>query len=399
MCCLVSRFKHETSATVTDYNTPPEGIDPDAVAVRAGRRGTPYTDVHDWVTFSKISAEAKALYVIYRAHVNRARGDDLVWTSALVLAKIMGYSRGDKITRFNRELEDLGALQIDRNNVCGRMVFIVNQEPPAGYTGPLTVADWHVRNKADLDQFRETEKQKRDARRAAAKARKEAAPTGADDRGASVHPERGEPPVHPERGEPVAPVRGGPVHPGRGREQDVLEPEEENKKNQTPVAGATGGAEKPAKSEVAQTTIDGTEERLAPREATLSDLANEDARIWVEHWSGKGTPIAGDKVHAKLRSVILSFLKAGYTVKEIRAALVRIAAPVIPTADRMQRELATVRGVAVAPAGGASRGAGAAVNDHWRKTEGVKANIPAQVQASAPAAPRAEAVQTTGGSW
>jgi hypothetical protein len=392
----VSRFEHEMSATVTDYNTPPDGVDPDAVAVRAGRQGVPYTDVHDWVTFSSVTAEAKALYVIYRAHVNRARGDDLVWTSALVLAKIMGYSRGDKITRFNKELEDLGALQIDRNNVCGRMVFIVNQEPPAGYKGPLTVADWHARNKPELDRIRAEDKAKRDARRAAAKARKDAEAGTSEKDGGAVHPKQGEPAVHPERGEQVHAERGVPVHPERGREQDVLELEEENKKNQTPVADATGGESKPSS---AQTTIDGTEESLEPKAATLNELAKQDARIWMDYWSSKGSPIAGDHVHAKLRALIEKFLKAEYTVVEVREAFRRIGAPVIPTPDRVQRELAAVRGVAVAPVSGAGRGAGAAVNDHWNRDK-VPANVPAQTpKIPAPAAPRAQQIQTTGGAW
>lgn len=163
------------------------------------------------------------------------------------------------------------------------------------------------------------------------------------------------------------------------------------------MAGATGET---AKSGSAQTTIDGTEESLAPREATLTDLANEDARIWAEHWKTKGSPIAGDQVHAKLRSVILKFLKADYTVDEVREAFRRIGAPVIPTPDRVQRELATVRGVAVAPVSGAGRGAGASVNDHWRQPAAAPASVPAQTpKIPAPAAPRAQQIQTTGGAW
>lgn len=380
---------------MTDFNEPPDGMD--AVAVRAGRRGTTYTDVHDWVTFSDALPESKALYVVLRAHVNRLRADDLVWTSTLALAKVLTYSRGDKISPFIKDLTRLGAIDVERAGLHGRLMFTVNQEPPAGYTGPLTAADWHAQNKAELDRIRTEEKAKRDARRARAKTKK----TGEVDSPESVHPVSGEQAVHPDRGEPVHPESGEPVHPVSGREPDVLEPDEENQKNQTPVAGATGEAGMPAKPETAQTTIDGTEESLAPREATLKDLANEDARIWVEFWRGRGTPIAGAQVHAKLRSLILSFLTAEYAPAEIREALKRIAAPVVPTADRMQRELAVVRGVDVAPTSGAPRGAGARVNGTWNRQIGEPA-VPAQSNGTTvpvQSAPRAVAIQTTGGFW
>lgn len=393
----MSRELHEMSATVTDFNEPPPGTD--AVAVRPGRRGTTYTDVHDWVTFSNAMPESKALYVVLRAHVNRLRADDLVWTSTLALARVLTYSRGDKISPFIKDLARLGAIDVERAGLHGRLTFTVNQEPPAGYTGPLTAAEWHAENKPELDRIRAEEKDKRDARRARAKAKK-------TDDGSSepVHPEQGEQAVHPEQGEPVHPESGKPVHPVSGREPDVLEPDEENKKNQTPVAGATGGTGNPAKPGSAQTTIDGTEESLAPRDATLTDLANEDARIWAEFWKNKGTPIAGAQVHAKLRSLILSFLKAEYTATEIREAFKRIAAPVVPTADRLQRELAAVRGVDVAPTSGAPRGAGARVNDQWNRADDKPGREPAFAHAGGntvptQSAPRANAIQTTGGFW
>lgn len=366
------------------FNEAPEGAD---VAVKAGRRGSTYTDVHDWVTFSDVEPEAKALYVVLRAHVNRMRADDLVWTSTLALARVMTYSRGDKITKFIRQLEGIRAIDVDRNNVHGRMVFIVNQEPPEDYDGPLTAGEWHKRNKDELDRIRADEKAKRDARRARAKEKKE---SGSSD---SVHPDQGEQgdegSVHPDRGGQRHPDQGDVRPPVSGREPDVLEPDVPEPKN--PLADATAAEA----SQSMQTTIDGHDEPLKKERTEaqiVRDTAAAIARWWFEGWKKLGTPIMGDTAEAKLRALVGASLRSGYTDDELRQALRAYRTPSVPSADRLQRELAAVRGVGIpsARSGGSGR-----VNAHWNQPEMALAGATTET----PAAPKAAGIRTEGAHW
>lgn len=201
---------------------PPPSRKGSKVGFKTGRQGAPYTDIHEWVMFSSASAEAKALYVIMRAHVNRERGDNIVWMSGNTLAILLGYSRGDKIKKFLDELVKLGALsEPDRAGVHGVNVYEVHREPPKGYTGPLSVDEWYAANGPELDNRREIDKAGRDARRA----RQRAAMTGDEQqntRSTPVTPGRGEQAsedaVAPGRGEHVAPKRGEELAPVSGRE-------------------------------------------------------------------------------------------------------------------------------------------------------------------------------------
>lgn len=190
--------------------------DSDAVGLRTGRSAPTKTDIHDWVMYSGISPIAIALYVILRSHVNRERGDDLVWTSSLTLAVLLGdYSRGDKIKPYMDELVALKAIERERTGLHGRNQYLVHQLPPDGYTGPLNGKEWYARNKKDLEAKRAAEKVARDARRSKQKAQK-------NTRSSLVNPVSGEqaptPSVHPDSGEPVPLNRGEPVHPDSGRE-------------------------------------------------------------------------------------------------------------------------------------------------------------------------------------
>jgi hypothetical protein len=118
-----------------------------------------------------------------------------------------------------------------------------------------------------------------------------------------------------------------------------------------------------ADAKIAQTTIDGTDEDLGPREPTIKDIANSIARRWIEYWDEKGTPVvgAGPKVlHAKMVSSVKGALERGYSEEEVRAALTKIGRPTIPTPDRLGEELAAGRGhVSPQRTGNGHRGAGA----------------------------------------
>jgi hypothetical protein len=202
------------------------------VGVRGGRRAPDKTDIHNWVALSGIDPEAIALYNILRMHVNRDREDDLVWTSQLSLAVMMGKPRADKISPLLKALEELGAIDIHKVGVPCHNEYTVYQLPPQGYTGPTTLKAWYALHRPLIDMKRDAETQVREARRARKKA--EAAAAAAEGDGApAVTPDSGqldtpvsgrpEPPVS---GQPDAPESGQPVAPATGREPPAFEPPE-----------------------------------------------------------------------------------------------------------------------------------------------------------------------------
>ncbi|MBM0205057.1 hypothetical protein JNW90_19865 [Micromonospora sp. STR1s_5] len=207
------------------------------VDLKRGRESPQWTDVHDWVALSGISPGAIALYVILRMHVNRERDDDMVTTSTLTLAVLMGMSRGDKIKGYLDELVTLGAVDVDRTGLHRRNAYTVHQLPPPGYTGKITIKAWYAEHRALIALKRADEKAKRDARRARAKAKGQVNPVTPDSG------EQADEPVTPDRGEPVAPETGEPVTPVSGREPKEVEPDEVEPP--TPPAGSSpAGQEK-----------------------------------------------------------------------------------------------------------------------------------------------------------
>lgn len=206
-------------------------IDTDAVGVRGGRLAPTWTDIHDWVIYSGVSPHAIALYVILRSHVNRERGDELVWTSALTLAVMMGLSRGDKITPYVDELEALGAIDVIRGGMNNKNEYVVHALPPKDYKGPLNGRAWYEMHKKLLELKRAAEKAIRDARRTKQRAAKNAASGEQKASSKGVTPKTGEQAVPggvtPKTGEPVTPKTGEPVTPKTGREpRRVFEPTE-----------------------------------------------------------------------------------------------------------------------------------------------------------------------------
>jgi hypothetical protein len=171
------------------------------VGMRTGRRrGPTYTAVHDWVLYSDVSPTAKALYAVMRSHVNDKRADDVTWIGSTALALILGFSRGDKIGNYEKELVELGAVAVEKVGMPAKKVYTVEQFPPAGYAGPISNPEWHDRNRQRVADLLEAERNEREARRAAARAKKAA--------GAAVVP--------PVSGGQAAPIPGGHATPGRG---------------------------------------------------------------------------------------------------------------------------------------------------------------------------------------
>ena len=115
---------------------------------RGARRAVPWTQLHDWVRISGISSKAAALYWVIKMHVYVRSGDFTVKITTDELAAFIELSRGDKMARYMRELEDIGAISSKLVGVPATKVYTVHEEPPEGYTGPLTLKEWYEMRRA-----------------------------------------------------------------------------------------------------------------------------------------------------------------------------------------------------------------------------------------------------------
>lgn len=173
-----------------------------AVQVEAGREAPASTSVVDWVALSGISPEAHSLYVKLRMHLNHRSGVSFPTTDALAL--LMGYARGDKITRFLTELVAIGAIEIKRKNMPRRNVYVVHSMPPADFDGPPDLKDWYARHRPLLAARSAEARRKRGSRK--------------DAQVSAVPPERGEQLATPNEGTASTPETGGTVAPKRGEQ-------------------------------------------------------------------------------------------------------------------------------------------------------------------------------------
>jgi hypothetical protein len=189
---------------------------------RGARRAVPWTQLHDWVRISGISSKAAALYWVIKMHVYVRSGDFTVKITTDELAAFIELSRGDKMARYMRELEDIGAISSRLVGVPATKVYTVHEEPPDGYTGPLTLKEWYEMRKA-VKAIRAAADGAKPQVNPVAPSRGELdEPAPADDAKPQVNP------VAPSRGEldPVAPSRGELVAPSRGEHiQEAFEQE------------------------------------------------------------------------------------------------------------------------------------------------------------------------------
>ncbi|WNZ14998.1 hypothetical protein [Streptomyces sp. 11x1] len=115
---------------------------------RAGRMpDVQFTQVPNWVFLADgIKPQAQALYVQLVMHLNRSRGDSLVWPSQKSLAARLGLSRVQSLTQYVEQLEALGAIDVEKQRYQGKMrqrcVYTIHMVPPDGYTGPMDLDQW-----------------------------------------------------------------------------------------------------------------------------------------------------------------------------------------------------------------------------------------------------------------
>jgi hypothetical protein len=115
---------------------------------RAGRMpDVQFTQVPNWVFLADgIKPQAQALYVQLVMHLNRSRGDSLVWPSQKSLAARLGLNRVQSLTQYVEQLEELGAIEVEKQRYQGKMrqrcVYTIHMVPPDGYTGPMDLDQW-----------------------------------------------------------------------------------------------------------------------------------------------------------------------------------------------------------------------------------------------------------------
>lgn len=172
-----------------------------------GRSNAPFTNIHDWVTLSDVDPLAKELYTIYRTHVNVKRGDDKVWATQISIAEMLGVGRVEKITKLNRILVGIKAIEIKRVGMPSHNEYVIHQAPPPGYAGPTTISEWYERKAEILASKRAVKAEK--AERARQKRRSS--------------------PVTPGLGVQVTPESEVQVTPKPGAKQEELNNEERNK--------------------------------------------------------------------------------------------------------------------------------------------------------------------------
>lgn len=150
--------------------------------IREGRSAPSYTDIQDWVGLANISPQAHSLYVKLRMHVNATRGDNRAWPGKERLAMMMGVARGDYIDKWLDEITAIGAVEVVKEGMPRRNVYIVHALPPPGYEGPTTLKEWATMFDAAAKLRRDAAKEKTRLQRERAKAKRQVKPVTGESR-------------------------------------------------------------------------------------------------------------------------------------------------------------------------------------------------------------------------
>ncbi|WP_226358773.1 helix-turn-helix domain-containing protein [Pseudonocardia sp. ICBG601] len=129
------------------------GHETGADGLREGR-GFPFAMVGDFVVLARLSPRACQLYWMLRGHVNTARGDDRAWPGMRGLADAMGLSKIDSVIAAVRELEAIGAVDVETvpTRTGRRNVYTVHLTPPPGYTGLTSFQELYAQRARDAAQ-------------------------------------------------------------------------------------------------------------------------------------------------------------------------------------------------------------------------------------------------------
>jgi hypothetical protein len=337
-----------------------------------GRTKIATTDSPDWIHLSGISATACALYMKIAMHVNVRRGDQEAYPSLESLALMMGLGRGDRLSKYLKELESIDAITRRRVGAGGpgnraRNVYRVNETPPPDYAGPLNIAEWYERNSAEVSRRLERNANRVDTSR-------KSAPEDEADTSDVTH-EDGIQDVAHESGLRVPRDGGLPVTHVSGVEQPIRGNTPEGNNSGKTSSYRTDSGE----TDAAQLALDADGLPPAPPPPPpAAQVAAKCARDWITHWTREGAQIVtrrGVDPFVLLRNLLLPFAEAGYSETVIKNGLLRVNRSV-PTPDALSskcREYIEDKGKTgrPAPAGVAAqaRRANAAINAVWGEDE------------------------------
>lgn len=117
----------------------------DNEGIRRGRRSEPFARIPQWILLAQISRSAKLLHAVLGMHANEERGDGRVWPGLTICAQIMGYQHRQSLSRFVKELQQVGAIDVEEEPTQSgtRRVYIVHETPPDGYEGHVALTAFH----------------------------------------------------------------------------------------------------------------------------------------------------------------------------------------------------------------------------------------------------------------
>ncbi|MEU5660107.1 hypothetical protein ABZ802_31490 [Streptomyces sp. NPDC047737] len=127
------------------------GFDEDTDEVVPEEWPTFYTPVPVWVLLCGCSAQAYRMYAFLAEHINnRTPGKRIAFPSQKAVAKAMVLKDYRDVAKYREELAALGAIRFEEFRYAGgmrrRYRYWVRFNPPEGYTGLLSLADFYEAN-------------------------------------------------------------------------------------------------------------------------------------------------------------------------------------------------------------------------------------------------------------
>lgn len=127
------------------------GFDEDSDEVVPEEWPTFYTPVPVWVLLCGCSAQAYRMYAFLAEHINnRTPGKRIAFPSQKAVAKAMVLKDYRDVAKYRKELAALGAIRFEEFRYAGgmrrRYRYWVRFNPPEGYTGLLSLADFYEAN-------------------------------------------------------------------------------------------------------------------------------------------------------------------------------------------------------------------------------------------------------------
>ncbi|WP_329317146.1 helix-turn-helix domain-containing protein (plasmid) [Streptomyces sp. NBC_01278] len=332
---------------VDDFEPEGDGSEPEVEIVAGRMPDVQFTKVPNWVFLSSLKPQAQALYVHLAMHVNTTtRRDRKVWPTQETLAARLGLSRVQSLTVYFKQLEELGAIDMELKRYAGNMrqryKYTVHLLPPEGYEGPMTQGDWY-------DEWREQkEARKKEAAAAQAPA---AAPVPADPEPAEAPAARHTRTRKAPAGNPKAKAERKPAAKKSDKSPQELELD----------GRATAGAE-----------------WWWGKRATKDNPNPEPGRVEQLAAAGKLPRYVGNKSSAyhATRTMIRNALKAGYDRGTIAKALEN-GGRAFPSQQQFEDACARASGVSIDRKRGAARQAPAYDDDAiWGAQKRQKARAP-----------------------